>query len=127
MPAALPDLPPNIFTNIPRVKPVDSVTVLLLDSLNTPLADQSFVRGQLMKYLKTVQPGRRVAIFTLGTRLRFVEGFSDDPAVLAAALNNPQNGSSPRHRPCFCRAARTMRTSSPWAFFTRISPPIHPR
>ena len=96
MPAALPDLPPNIFTNIPRVKPVDSVTVLLFDSLNTPLADQSFVRDQMLKFLKTVQPGRRIAIFTLGTRLRFVEGFTDDPAVLAAALDNSQNGSSPR-------------------------------
>jgi VWFA-related protein len=99
MPAALPDLPPNIFTNIPRVKPVDSVTVLLFDSLNTPLADQSFVRGEMLKFLRTVQPGRRIAIFTLGTRLRFVEGFSDDPAVLAAALDNSQNGSNPRQSP----------------------------
>ncbi len=99
MPAALPDLPPNIFTNIPRLKPVDSVTVLLFDSLNTPIADQSFVRQQMMKFLKTVQPGRRIAIFTLGTRLRFVEGFTDDPAVLAAALDNSQNGSSPRTSP----------------------------
>jgi VWFA-related protein len=99
MPAALPDLPPNIFTNIPRVKPVGSVTVLLFDSLNTPLADQSFVRAEMLKFLRTVQPGRRIAIFSLGTRLRFVEGFTDDPAVLAAALNNSQNGSSPRQSP----------------------------
>ncbi len=99
MPAALPDLPPNIYTNIPRVKPVDSVTVLLFDSLNTALADQSFVRAEMLKFLRTVQPGRRIAIFTLGTRLRFVEGFTDDPAVLAAALDNSQNGSSPRQSP----------------------------
>jgi VWFA-related protein len=96
MPAALPDLPPNVFTNIPRVKPVDSVTVLLFDSLNTPIGEQSFVRQQMLKFLKTVQPGRRIAIFTLGTRLRFVEGFTDDPATLAAALTDPHNGSSPR-------------------------------
>jgi VWFA-related protein len=99
MPAALPELPPNIFTNIPRVKPIDSVTVLLFDSLNTPLADQSFVRTEMLKFLKTVQPGRRIAIFTLGTRLRFVEGFTDDPAVLAAALDNSKNGSSARQSP----------------------------
>src|SRR5271163_385268 len=98
-PKNLPDLPPNIFTNIPRVKPVDSVTVLLFDSLNTPLADQSFVRQEMMKFLRTVQPGRRIAIFTLGTRLRFVQGFSDDPAVLAAALDNSRNGSDPRQSP----------------------------
>ncbi len=99
MPAALPELPPNVFTNIPRVTPVDSVTVLLFDALNTPLADQSFVRAQMLKFLRTVQPGRRVAIFSLGTRLRFVEGFSDDPAALAAALRTPQDGSGPNQSP----------------------------
>ena len=105
MPAALPDLPPNIFTNLPRVKPVDAVTVLLFDSLNTPVADQSFVREQMLNFLRTSRPGRRIAIFTLGTKLRFVEGFSDDPAVLAAALNNSQNGSSPRSSPLLLSAS----------------------
>jgi len=90
--ANLPDLPPNVFTNVPRVKPSDSVTVLLLDSLNTPLADQSRVRAQMLKYLKKQQPGRRMAVFTLGTRLRFVQGFTDDPALLTAAINNRKNG-----------------------------------
>lgn len=90
--ANLPDLPPNVFTNIPRVKPSDSVAVLLLDTLNTPLADQSNVRAQMLKYLKTLQPGRRMAIFTLGTQLRFVQGFTDDPALLTAAINNRKNG-----------------------------------
>jgi len=91
-PVALPALPPNIFSNFPRVKPIDSVTVLLLDALNTPIEDQGFVRGQLLKYLQTAQPGRRLAIFTLGTRLRFVQGFTDDPAALAAVLNRSKNG-----------------------------------
>jgi VWFA-related protein len=96
MPAPLPSFPPNIFTNIPRVKPVDSVTVLLLDALNTPIENQSFVRAQMLRYLKTAPPGRRIAIFTLGTRLRFVQGFTDDPKVLAAALENLKNGANPR-------------------------------
>ena len=90
--ANLPDLPPNVFTNVPRVKPSDSVTVLVLDSLNTPLADQSRVRAQMLKYLKKQQPGRRMAVFTLGTRLRFVQGFTDDPVLLTAAINNRKNG-----------------------------------
>jgi len=93
-PAILPALPPNIFSNFPSVKPVDSVTVLLLDALNTPVEDQGFVRGQLLKYLQTAQPGQRLAIFTLGTRLRFVQGFTDDPATLAAALSNSKTGAS---------------------------------
>ena len=90
-PANLPDLPPNVFTNIPRVKPSDAVTILLLDSLNTPLTEQSHVRSQVLKYLKKPQPGGRMAIFTLGTQLRLAQGFTDDPALLTAAVNNRKN------------------------------------
>ncbi len=84
---SVPDLPPNVFTNIPRVKPGDSVTVLVLDSLNTPLDDQRRVQAQVLKYLKKPQPGRRIAIFTLGTQLRLIQSFTEDPVLLAAALN----------------------------------------
>ena len=87
--ASAPDLPPNVFTNIPRVKLGDSVTVLVLDSLNTPLDDQRRVHAQVVKYLKKPQPGRRTAIFTLGTQLRLIQSFTDDPALLAAALAHP--------------------------------------
>jgi VWFA-related protein len=90
--ASVPDLPPNVFTNIPRVKLGDSVTVLVLDSLNTPLDDQRRVHAQVLKYLKKPQPGRRIAIFTLGTQLRLIQSFTDDPTVLAAALNQGKKG-----------------------------------
>ncbi len=105
--ANLPDLPPNVFTNVPRVKPSDSATVLVLDTLNTPLADQSNVRAQMLKYLKKLQPGRRMAIFTLGTRLRFVQGFTDDPALLAAAINNRKNGAGTQSSPLLQSNAET--------------------
>ncbi len=88
----LPDLPPNVFTNIPRVKPSDSVTVLVLDSLNTPLDDQRRVHAQVLKYLKKPQPGQRIAIFTLGAQLRLIQSFTDDPGLMAAAINNKKNG-----------------------------------
>jgi VWFA-related protein len=77
------ELPPNVFTNIPRVNPADSVTVLLLDSLNTPLEDQRTVRDEMLKYVKGLQPGTPVAIFALGKRLRLVQEFTGDPALLA--------------------------------------------
>jgi VWFA-related protein len=89
---SVPDLPPNVFTNIPRVKLGDSVTVLVLDSLNTPLDDQRRVHAQVLKYLKRPQPGRRIAIFTLGKQLRLIQSFTDDPALLAAALNQGKKG-----------------------------------
>ncbi len=90
--SSLPPLPPNIFTNIPRVPPSDAVTVLLLDSLNTPLSDQSNVRAKMLQYLKDMQPGQRMAIFALSTQLRYVQGFTDDPALLASVLKNQKNG-----------------------------------
>jgi VWFA-related protein len=93
--ASLPKLPPNVFINVPRMTPADAVTVLLLDALNTPLSDQSNVRAKMLKYLKELQPGHRMAIFTLSTRLRFVEGFTDDPAMLAAILSNQKGGAGP--------------------------------
>ncbi len=90
--ANLPALPPNIFTNIPRVPPSDAVTVLLLDGLNTQLSDQSNVRAKMLQYVKDMQPGQRMAIFTLSTRLRYVQGFTDDPALLASVLKTQKNG-----------------------------------
>ena len=98
-PRDLPDMPPNVFTNIPRVTPTDSVTVLLLDSLNTPIQDQSFVRSQSMKYLRQLPPGRRMAIFTLSNKLRYIQGFSTNSAVLSAALALDKNNSGPQASP----------------------------
>jgi VWFA-related protein len=105
--APLPPLPPNVFSNISRTKPGDSVTVLLLDSLNTPLADQSTVRLQTLKFLKTLQPGQRMAIFTLSSQLRFIQGFTDDPAVLVAAINRKGTGAQVQTSPLLGSNAET--------------------
>ena len=94
----VPDLPPNVFTNVPRVKAGDSVTVLVLDSLNTPLDDQRRVRAQVLKYLKKPEPGRKIAIFTLGTQLRLIQSFTNDPALLTAALDEGQKGTGKKAR-----------------------------
>jgi VWFA-related protein len=80
---------PDVYTNTPPLAPTDSVTVLVLDSLNTPIEDQANLRAQVTKYLKKQSsvPRRPIAIFTLTSRLIFVQGFTDDPAQLSAALN----------------------------------------
>lgn len=87
-PVELPTLPPNVFSNFSPLPQPAAVNVLLLDSLNTPLADQITVHSKAMKYLKTLKPGSRMAIFTMSMGLRFVQGFTDDPAVLVAALGS---------------------------------------
>ncbi len=118
--ASVPDLPPNVFTNIPRVKPGDSVTVLVLDSLNTPLDDQRRVHAQVLKYLKKPQPGRRIAIFTLGTQLRLIQSFTDDPALLAAALNQGKKGA--QTSPLLQSTAETASTQETVAAMMEYAP-----
>jgi VWFA-related protein len=106
----LPELPPSVFTNMLPIKPGESVTVLVLDSLNTPLDDQNNVRLQMLKYLKKPHPGRRTAIFSLDTRLRLLQGFTDDPALLLAALNNQKDGAGVQVSPLLQSTIETATT-----------------
>jgi len=85
-PPAPPPLPAGVFTNQPVVPPGGAVTILLLDSLNTPMSDQTYLHQQLMAYLKTAQPGQRTAIFGLSDHLILLQGFDADPVELRKAM-----------------------------------------
>jgi VWFA-related protein len=91
----LPPMPPHVYTNYPLTKTADSVNVILLDALNAPSRDQTYVHWQMIKYLKTIPPGTRAAIFTLSSRLRMLQGVTTDPSELLAAINSPQAGTQP--------------------------------
>jgi len=82
----MPKLPANIFTNYTPVPANGVVNVVLLDALNTPMTDQVFVRQQLLDFVKTLEPGARVAIFGLNQRLTMLQGFTSDPEILKEAL-----------------------------------------
>lgn len=88
---AMPQLPEDVFSNYSPIGTPPAVNILLLDALNTPMLDQIYLRQAAEHYLKTLKPGSRLAIFTLGLKLRFVEGFSDDPALLAKAMGYRKN------------------------------------
>jgi VWFA-related protein len=93
-PAAAPkpvELPPHIYGNAGEGA-AGAVNVLLLDGLNTPIADQARVRQQMIAYLKTIPPGTHLAIFTLASRLRMVQGFTSDSRPLLAALAAKSKG-----------------------------------
>jgi len=84
--AALSALPPrHIFSNVvagQRGVPT-SVTVVLLDLLNTSWTDQLYARRALMKFLGQIQPQDRVAIFALGRRrLTLLHDYTTDSASL---------------------------------------------
>ena len=81
-------LQPGVYTNIPDPGTVTGPpTVLLVDGLNTPGADQSRMRQQLLKYLQKLGPRRSIAIYLLGRDLSVLQDFTDDPQLLQAALS----------------------------------------
>lgn len=79
-------LPPNTFTNVPAVAPNNVVNVLLMDSLNTPVSDQAYAHKQMVRYLGSIPPGIRIAVFMLSEKLRIIQGFTQDSAVLRASI-----------------------------------------
>jgi VWFA-related protein len=92
--AQIAALPPHTYTNTPVYPDAPAINVLLLDALNTPVADQAEARRQMIQYMSTIKPGTSLAIFTLSSQLRLVEGFTTDAARLAAALKNKSASSS---------------------------------
>ena len=102
----LPPMPPNVYTNFPVTLAADSINVILLDALNTPTSDQSYVHSQMLKYLQTIPPGTRVAIFTLASRLRMLQGMTTDSTQLLAAIYSEK--ANPR-QPFVLRRRKAMR------------------
>lgn len=101
-PVALPAMPSDVYTNFPTIKTTDSINVLLLDSLNTQATDQVYIRPQMVKYLKaelSAPKGARLAIFTLGQKLRMVRGFTADSAASLKALVDPKSGTESKFEP----------------------------
>ncbi len=87
---AAPALPANVYTNRPEYDmPSGPLTIMLLDGLNTPVADQGFARYKMLTYLDTqLQPGQPVAVYTLAGSLRLLQGFTDNVALLKAAVQH---------------------------------------
>ncbi len=81
-------LAPNVFSNrLTREGGVpENVVVILLDGLNSEFADQAYAREQIIKFLKQLQPGQRVALYTLGNHLSIIQDFTTDPGPLLEAI-----------------------------------------
>ncbi len=92
-----PKLDPGIFTNYSVAPANGALNILLLDKLNTPMDAQSVVRDQVLKYLKGVPPGTRIAIFSLTTELKLLQGFTSNPELLRALVAGKKGnqGASP--------------------------------
>jgi len=94
-PSASEPLPPYVYSNKPRYPSTAAVNVLLLDGLNTSVQDQARSRAQMIEYMGKIPAGTPLAIFTLGSQLRLVQGFTADPPALLAAIKSARAGASP--------------------------------
>ena len=80
-------LPPGLFTNISDFHvEYGPLTILLVDSLNTPQFDQPYMRDALIKYLQGVGPRQNIVIYSLGNHLGLVQNLNTDPQLLQEAL-----------------------------------------
>ncbi len=81
-------LPPNVFTNRPEYHPPEGpLTIVLLDSLNTPRADQAYVRQEMLRFAgQWLQSNQRAAILLLTDRLQVLQDFTTERRQLLSAV-----------------------------------------
>ena len=63
-----------------------SSTILLIDRLNTPPADQRYAEQKIVKFLETRRSQDRIGIYAFGNGLRVVQDLTDDPERLSEAI-----------------------------------------
>jgi hypothetical protein len=64
VPAAQPvKIPATMFTNVPTYKANRTLSVILLDGLNTDLASQKYARQEMIKSLAKLPAGQPVAVY----------------------------------------------------------------
>ena len=83
-------LPPYVTTNRPEFHGSNAPpVVLLLDGVNTPVANQIIVRRQMLKFLaEHYDPSVPMAVFALGNELTVLQDFTSDPRLLYQAMEN---------------------------------------
>ncbi len=79
----------NEFTNMVEGGSNLRITGIVLDFINTPFADQAFLRNQLLKYLsESLDLREPTGLFSLDrSGIHVIHDFTSDPGVLIAALH----------------------------------------
>jgi VWFA-related protein len=78
-------LPANVYTNNSQERETGSSTMVVLDLLNTPLPDQARTREQLIDFLKKKPEALQMALCSLSTNLRLIQGFTHDENLLISS------------------------------------------
>ena len=103
---------PGEFSNELAAAGQAQLTIIAIDTINTPFLDQTFARQQLLKYVaNSLDTGTQVAIFSMyrDGSVRMLHDINSDPALLAAAIKGttgalPNSAADPKATPPVSRA-----------------------
>ncbi len=92
--ASIAPLPPNTFTNRleQRAGTPASITVILLDDLNTRWTDRAQSRTQVAKFLRELKPEDHIGIYYLASSLRVLHDYTEDSSELLRRLSGYKPG-----------------------------------
>jgi VWFA-related protein len=91
-PAPSATLPPHIFSNVFDAHAAGSVTVVLLDLLNTSWDGQYNARTALLEFLEQIGPRDHIGIFALRSRgLTVLHDYATDSASLVTRLKKAKS------------------------------------
>jgi VWFA-related protein len=84
------NLPPDTFSNVSPTPPQSGpLNILMLDNLNTPLANQRILQQHMLEFVDKLSPDTRMAVFNLSEfHLSILQGFTSDHDLLKAAINS---------------------------------------
>ncbi len=78
----------NVYSNVSSASHSDVATMVLLDTLNTPVQDQYRARDAMVRYIKDKPKTESFALSVLSSNLRLVRGFTADENELLLAIQD---------------------------------------
>jgi VWFA-related protein len=64
------------------------VTAIVMDSLNTPMSDQSMARQEAIKAIQAMPLDESIAIYAMGRQLKILQDYTTDRALLLQAIQS---------------------------------------
>ena len=90
-----PPLRQILSDHFPHFKPGRALNVILLDSLNTNRLNQISVRDAMIKFLEKLPENEPIVVYLLDNRIRLLQDFTTDPAMLREVVLSFKGKSSP--------------------------------
>ncbi len=86
---------PNMVDNLPHFQSGRALNVILMDALNTSRTNQAYMREAMIKFLEKLPENEPIAVYLLGDKLRLMQDFTTDPALLKKVVSSFKGKNSP--------------------------------